>query len=192
MELSLDDAIIVAIRRVSQAVDRYSSFLWQGYGLTAPQLGTLRELEQLTSASPSVLAERLHISAATMAGILKRLEQRGLIARARDKHDRRSFAVSISKEGKTLAAQAPSLLRDQFREKLNEMALWERSQLLAMLQRTAEMMNADEVEEAPFLYHDTPETESSPPSPHSRRSDSRAARSAGARATKRKKSAVRS
>jgi DNA-binding MarR family transcriptional regulator len=167
LALSLDDEIIVAIRRVSQAVDRYSRFLWQGYGLTAPQLGTLREIQKLASASPSVLAERLHISAPTMAGILKRLEQRGLVSRVRDEHDRRSFVVRITKDGKELAAQAPSLLRDQFREKLNEMALWERSQLLAMLQRTAEMMNAEEVEEAPFLYNDTSDTPRAPVSPDS-------------------------
>lgn len=156
--LTLDDQIIVAIRRVSQAVDRYSRYLWQAHGLTAPQLGTLRELQRLSCASPGLLAERLHLSPATMAGILKRLEQRGLISRVRDESDRRSFVVRISGDGEKLAARAPSLLRDRFREKLNALPLWERSQLLAMLQRTAEMMNADEIEEAPFLYHETPES----------------------------------
>jgi DNA-binding MarR family transcriptional regulator len=153
--LTLDDQIIVAIRRVSQAVERYSRYLWQVHGLTAPQLGTLRELEKLASASPTLLAERLHLSPATMAGILKRLEQRRLVTRMRDEEDRRSFVVRISADGRSLAARAPSLLRDRFREKLNELAFWERSQLLAMLQRTAEMMNADEIEDAPFLYHET-------------------------------------
>lgn len=152
-DLSLDDQIIVAIRRVSQSVDRYSRYLWQGYGLTAPQLGTLRELQQLVSATPSLLAERLHISPATMAGILKRLGQRRLVSRVRDEHDRRSIVIRITKAGDALADRAPSLLRDRFREKLNKLPLWERSQLLAMLQRTAEMMDADEIDETPFLFH---------------------------------------
>ncbi len=154
--LNLDDQIIVAIRRVSQAVEQYSSYLLQRFGLTAPQLGTLRELQKAASATPGQLAEQLHISPATMAGILKRLEQRSLISRVRDEVDRRSSVVRITPEGIQLAESAPSLLRDQFRERLHKLELWERTQLLATLQRTAEMMNADEIEESPFLYHDTP------------------------------------
>jgi len=163
--LSLDDQIIVAIRRVSQAVEQYSSYLLQQFGLTAPQLGTLRELQKAASATPGQLAEQLHISPATMAGILKRLEQRALISRVRDEVDRRSSVVRITPEGIRLAESAPSLLRDRFRERLNSLELWERTQLLATLQRTAEMMNADEVEEAPFLYHDTPDSSGRAPPP---------------------------
>ncbi|MDZ4782242.1 MAG: MarR family transcriptional regulator [Planctomycetia bacterium] len=151
---SLEDEIVLTLRRVSQAVDTHSRYLWQEYGLTAPQLGTLRELDQTDKLTPTALSERIHVSAATLAGILKRLEARGLIRRKRDEADRRSHTLSLTEEGRRLSRQAPSLLRDQFRTKLAKMKPWERTHMLAILQRVAEMMDAPDDGEAPFLYHE--------------------------------------
>jgi DNA-binding MarR family transcriptional regulator len=149
--ISLDDEIIVAIRRISQAVESYSRYLWQEYGLTAPQLGALRELEKSPLATPGHLADKLHVSPQTVAGILKRLEQRGLITRARDENDRRSFSLQLTAEGRRLSDEAPSLLRDQFRTELNRLQLWEATQILATLQRVATMMSAEDVEDDPYF-----------------------------------------
>jgi DNA-binding MarR family transcriptional regulator len=149
--ITLDDEIIIAIRRISQAVEGYSRYLWQEFGLTSPQLGALRELEKAPRATPGHLAEQLHVSPQTVAGILKRLEQRGLITRSRDENDRRSFSLELSDEGKRLSNEAPSLLRDQFRNELNRLQLWEATQILATLQRVATMMSAEEVGDEPFF-----------------------------------------
>ena len=46
------------------------------------------------------------------------------------------------------------VLRDEFRKKLNQMKLWERTHMLATLQRIAAMMDAPDDREAPFLYHE--------------------------------------
>lgn len=153
----LEDEIVLTLRRISQSVDTHSRFLWQQYGLTAPQLGTLRELEQDEKLTPTALSERIHVSAATLAGILKRLEARGLIRRTRDESDRRSHTLTITEKGRRLSRQAPSLLRDEFRQKLNHMKLWERTHMLATLQRIADMMDAPDDREAPFLYHEPSE-----------------------------------
>jgi DNA-binding MarR family transcriptional regulator len=150
----LEDEIVLALRRVSQAIDTHSRFLWHQYGLTAPQLGTLRELERCQPCTPTQLSERIHVGAATMAGILKRLESRGLIVRQRDERDRRSFLLTTTEEGRRLSHQAPSLLRDDFRCQLQSMEPWERTQILATLQRVAAMMDVPDGEEAPFLYHE--------------------------------------
>jgi hypothetical protein len=93
----------------------------------------------------------LHVSPQTVAGILKRLEQRGLITRARDENDRRSFSLELSAEGKRLSGEAPSLLRDQFRSELNRLQLWEATQILATLQRVATMMSAQDVGDEPYF-----------------------------------------
>ena len=147
----LDDEIIIAIRRISQAVESYSRYLWQEYGLTSPQLGALRELEKSPLATPGHLAEQLHVSPQTIAGILKRLEQRGLISRARDENDRRSFSLQITDEGRRLASEAPSLLRDQFRNEMKRLQPWEATQVLSTLQRVATMMAAGEIDNVPFF-----------------------------------------
>ena len=68
-ELTIDNQIINAIRQISQAVETYSHFLWQEYGLTAPQLGTLRELEARGKGTPTEIAQWMSVSAPTAAGI---------------------------------------------------------------------------------------------------------------------------
>ncbi len=152
----LDDQIIIAIRRISQAVETYSRYLWQEFGLTAPQLGTLRELQTRGVGTPTQIADWMSISPATTAGILKRLHERKLIDRTRDPVDGRSIVVRISEQGIKLAAKAPSLLRDKFRKELDRLEPWERNQILSALQRVALMMNADEVDEVPFMYTQPP------------------------------------
>ena len=150
----LDEQIIIALRRISQAVETYSRFLWQEYGVTAPQLGALRELKKEVEVTPGRLAELMHISPQTVAGILSRLMQRNLIVRERDERDRRSYIVRITDEGLRLADAAPSLLRDRFRAELASLEQWEQTQMLATLQRIATMMSAADVAQEPFLCHD--------------------------------------
>jgi DNA-binding MarR family transcriptional regulator len=156
-QAELDDQIIIAIRRISHSVEVYSRFLWQEFGLTAPQLGTLRELQNRTEGTPTQIAQWMSISPATVAGILKRLHERKLIHRHRDREDGRSIVVQISDEGKRLAAEAPSLLRDDFRRNLSRLESWERTQILSVLQRVACMMNAEDLDHPPFLATEPPE-----------------------------------
>ena len=156
-QAELDNQIIIAIRRIFHSVEVYSRFLWQEFGLTAPQLGTLRELQNRTEGTPSQIAEWMSISPATVAGILKRLHERKLIHRSRDTEDGRSIVVRISEEGKRLAAQAPSLLRDDFRRNLRRLETWERTQILSVLQRVAYMMNVEDLDHPPFLGTEPPE-----------------------------------
>src|SRR6185295_4607263 len=120
--------------------------------------GTLRELQNRTEGTPSQVAEWMSICPATVAGILKRLHERKLIHRNRDREDGRSIVVRISEEGKRLAAQAPSLLRDDFRRNLSRLESWERTQILSVLQRVACMMNAEDLGHAPFLATEPPES----------------------------------
>jgi DNA-binding MarR family transcriptional regulator len=145
--LPLDEQIIVALRRISQAIDTYSRYLWLEHGLTSPQLGALRELKRHTDVTPGRLADLLHVTPQTMAGIVNRLLQRGLI-------NRRSYMIHITDEGLRLADAAPSLLRDRFRNELASLEQWQQTQMLATLQRIAEMMSAANVEDEPFLFHD--------------------------------------
>jgi DNA-binding MarR family transcriptional regulator len=87
-----------------------------------------------------------------MAGILQRLEQRGLVGRERDPGDKRSFIVQLTTEGQKAAASAPPLLRDEFTSQLEKLPAWEQSQMLATLQRIAHMMHAEDEEPIPFFH----------------------------------------
>jgi DNA-binding MarR family transcriptional regulator len=154
MSFALEDQIVMALRRVSQAIDIWSRTLWRDYGLTSPQLATLREILAGENVTPGTLASALHLSQPTVTGILGRLEQRGLVRRERSGTDRRSILAVPTEAGKELASKAPPLLRDNFRRELAKLPPWQQSEMLSILQHVAAMMQAPEVTEGPFLFVD--------------------------------------
>jgi len=145
------EQIVAALRQIAQAVDTRSRQLLAECGLSAPQIGTLRELAKSGGSSPGELADALHLSPQTMAGIVQRLELRGLVGRERDPSDKRSFVVRLTETGTKAEAAAPPLLRDEFTAQLDKLPAWEQSQMLATLQRIAHMMRADDLEPMPYL-----------------------------------------
>lgn len=153
--VTIEDHIVLALRRISQAIDQWSRHLWQEFGLTSPQLATLREVVAGTNVTPMTLAGALHVSQPTVTGILHRLEERGLIQRRRSATDRRSIIAVATAKGRKVVGSAPSLLRDRFCSELARLPDWEQTQMLAMLQRVAEMMHAPEVRDAPFFLSGT-------------------------------------
>jgi hypothetical protein len=93
----------------------------------------------------------VHLGQPTVTGILNRLEKRGLIGRSRADRDRRSVNVSLTEEGERILSDAPSLLQDQFQHELSKLKDWERTQILAALQRIADMMDATKIKAVPVL-----------------------------------------
>ena len=131
--LSLEDNILTALRRISQAIDIWSRELWLDFGLTAPQLATLREILAGKNVTPVTLATALHLSQPTVTGILHRLEKRGLIKRERSTSDRRSVLAVVTTRGKDLAKRAPPLLRDRFRQELGNVSQRKQTEILSDL-----------------------------------------------------------
>jgi DNA-binding MarR family transcriptional regulator len=149
--LSEENAIVAALRRIIRAVDRHSHQLLDEYGLTGPQLTVLQETAKHQGVSASDLARSVHLSRPTMAGILDRLTKRGLVERMPHPRDRRSQQILITEAGHAVLVEAPSLLQDRFRRELGRLEDWERTLILATLQRIASMMDAETLAAAPFL-----------------------------------------
>jgi DNA-binding MarR family transcriptional regulator len=149
--LSLEEQILVALRRITRAIDLRSRTLLQDYGLTAPQLTTLQAIARLETATAGALAKEVHLGHPTVTGILNRLELRGMVERVRSDEDRRTVRVSLTTEGQRVLNDAPSLLQDQFQDELEKLKGWERTQILATLQRIADMMDATTIDAAPVL-----------------------------------------
>jgi len=149
--LSLEDQILVALRRITRAVDLRSRMLLQDYGLTAPQLAVLHAISRFQPAKPGKIAREIHLGQPTVTGILRRLEHRGLIQRAPGEHDRRSVDITLTQEGQRVLHEAPSPLQEQFLRKLCALEDWERDGVRATLQRIADMMDAGGIVPAPVL-----------------------------------------
>jgi len=147
----IEDHIVASIRRIIRAVDVQSRHLLDHHQLTGPQLATLREVEKAGESTTSALARAVHLSQPTVSGILTRLERQGFVERERSAGDRRNVVIRITQAGKRAVAEAPSLLQERFRAKLEEMEDWEQHWLLAALERIASMMDAQGIDAAPYL-----------------------------------------
>lgn len=143
MNSSLEDQLIMALRQITRAIDLRSRGLLQAIGLTAPQLAALKAISTLQPVTIGALAKSIHLSQATLTGIVSRLESRALITRSRSGSDRRATVVELTDDGHCVLKNAPSILQDRFRSELNNLQPWEQSQMLASLQRIASMMDAD-------------------------------------------------
>lgn len=143
--------IVTALRRVVRAIDLRSRALFQEIGLTGPQLLVLRDVARLTGRPVSTVARAVNLSQPTVSGILDRLERRGLVRRDRGEADRRTVIVTITADGGRILRGAPSLLQDHFWRQLGELEGWEQTQILAILQRLASMMDAEAIDAAPVL-----------------------------------------
>jgi len=165
LNLSPDDRVIAALRRIVRAIDLHSHHLLERFSVTGPQLVALQELARLGPAPVGVLARTAHVSHPTMTGILDRLEKRGLVRRTRDTEDRRRKTVTVTEEGLRLLEAAPSPLQDRFRAEFSRLEEWEQTHMLATLQHIAAMMDAEQLEASPVLTTGTTVSAPMPPEP---------------------------
>jgi len=149
--LTLEDQVIVALRRITRAIDLHSRGLMQEIGLTAPQLAALQTIARMQPITVGSLARSIHLSQATLTGILSRLEARKLVSRSRRGEDKRTVVVELTNEGQAMLKNAPSLLQDRFRRELLMLQEWEQTQMLSTLQRIASMMDAENIDASPVL-----------------------------------------
>lgn len=143
--------VLISLRRIIRAIDMRSRRLMQEAGFTGPQLLAMQALATAEEMSAGDLARRINLSQGTVSSILDRLERRGLLKRIRSHSDRRKIYVSLTEEGKARLAQAPTLLQQRFIQRFAELKEWEQHQILASVQRLAEMMDAQDIDAAPVL-----------------------------------------
>lgn len=161
----VEDDIVRSLRQIMRAVDIQSRRLSEEYGLTGPQLVTLREVRRSGRVAASTLARAVHLSGATMTGILRRLENRGLVSRSRGTTDRRTLKVELTDAGGDVVDRVPSPLQDTFRNELEKLEEWELIQILGTLKRVAFMMDATSIPAAPHLVAGAIEPEVRVPEP---------------------------
>jgi DNA-binding MarR family transcriptional regulator len=141
----------VALRRITRAIDLQSKRLVKATGLTAPQLVVIDTLHKQGELSPSAIARAVSLSQATITSILDRLVQAGLVERIRSETDKRVVLARLTEKGETASNNSPELLQAGFMRSFRTLQPWEQNMLIASLQRIAELMDAEELDAAPFL-----------------------------------------
>ena len=104
--LALDHFLCFAVYSVSHAFTRVYKPLLDRLGLTYTQYLAMAVLWERDDQTVGSIGERLHLESSTLTPLLKRLEQSGYVARARDPADERQVRLSLTASGRSLKAKA--------------------------------------------------------------------------------------
>ena len=83
-------------------------------GLTEPQWRIVRELVEQGPLEPRQLCEACSISSPSIVGVLARLEETGLVTRARMAHDQRRVRVALTAKGRRVAAKLVPMIEQRY------------------------------------------------------------------------------
>ena len=122
-------------------------------GLTAAQLFVLRSLANDEVLSINQLAARTFTDRSSVASVVERLVEKGLVERARSEHDRRRAAISLTAAGRLLLRRAgppPTIRLIEGLERLDDDEL---EDLTNALLRLLEAMGLQD-SPAPMLFED--------------------------------------
>lgn len=115
------------------------------YGVTFPQFMVLMALEKAQqSCRMGPLASFTLQSLPAVTGIVDRLEERGLVQRQRDPHDRRSVVVCLTEKGKTLLSQIKAERQQTLEEIFKVLTPEERAFLNSVLEKLTRVLETPE------------------------------------------------
>lgn len=106
------------VRAYEECARRYARML-EHFDLTVSQFDALAAIEALgEDALPKAIAQRLLVTRANVTGLLRRLEEHGLIEIAPHESDKRSLRCSLTSQGRKLTRQAQAAARRFIRAQL--------------------------------------------------------------------------
>ncbi len=90
-------------------------------GVTAPQRLVVRIVGRFPGISAGEVAEILHLHPSTLTGILKRLQDRGLVERRPDPGDARRVLLHLTRRGRSIDGLRTGTVESAVRRALSEM-----------------------------------------------------------------------
>ena len=142
---------LIALRQILRATDISSRALAKQCGLTPSQLILMQITKDTDSPTPSFLAKEASLSQATVTALIDKLEKRDLVCRRRDEGDRRRVYIELTDRGSRTLREAPDSLQTRFEKGFARLEPWEQSFLVAALERTAGLLDAEDLDAAPVL-----------------------------------------
>lgn len=143
--------ILIAIRRITRAIDLHSRAMIKQSGLTVPQLLVLQAVRRNGAASITTIAQEVRLSPATITSMIERLQRAQLVTRTRSETDKRVVLIALTEAGNAKLDAAPEPMQEHFMREFEKLELWEQLQLSAALERVAFMMDAEALDASPIL-----------------------------------------
>lgn len=104
-------------------------------GLTPPQFAALAKLREIGPCSQNHLGRLIHLDAATIKGVVDRLEGRALLAITDDPRDRRRRTLDLSGRGREVADAAIKVAEEISAATLEPLTPNERAEALRLLRK---------------------------------------------------------
>jgi DNA-binding MarR family transcriptional regulator len=114
----LIDAVLAASRESSTLAVFFHASMAERVGLGATEEKTLSLLSRLGPLAAGEIASHTGLTTPSVTGLLDRLEQKGMVRRVRDPHDRRRVIVEPNQERLADLERVFSSLQESFRELL--------------------------------------------------------------------------
>lgn len=104
--LLLEEQVCFQLYLASRSMSKAYHPLLEGIGLTYPQYLVMLVLWEHKKISVKGIGEKLGLDSGTVSPLIKRMMEKGLILKARDKLDERGVQVSLTKVGVALKVKA--------------------------------------------------------------------------------------
>ena len=150
MQDRLEPALI-ALRRILRITEINARALAKTCGLTPSQLLLMQIIDRSGEETAGALAKEVSLSGPTMTALLDKLGEKGLVSKRRDTADKRKVYVSLTDDGASTIRNAPDSLQARFEMGFSQLPRWEQAFLVAALERTAALLDADDLDAAPLL-----------------------------------------
>ncbi|MCS3797053.1 MarR family winged helix-turn-helix transcriptional regulator [Niastella sp. OAS944] len=108
-KLKLANQLCFPVYTLAKEIINHYRPLLENLDLTYPQYLVMLVLWEEQEQTVNQLGEQLKLDSGTLTPLLKRMEQKGLVARTRDTGDERVVNITLTQEGKKLKAKALSV-----------------------------------------------------------------------------------
>jgi len=109
-EKRLERQLCFAVYSAAHAFNRAYKPILDRVGLTYPQYLVMLVLWEKGCLSVKTIGEKLDLDSGTLSPLLKRLEQAGMIDRARDQKDERQVIISLTERGSDMKCQVGTIM----------------------------------------------------------------------------------
>ncbi len=137
-------SLLHLLHRAGQCADElFASNMGQS-SLTPRQFEVLKAVSHSEEPSQTHLVEMTGVDRSTLADIVRRLVERGLLARQRTRRDARTYAVTITEEGRQVLAASEPIAQKTNERLLAGLTIAEREALVSALARIISAANTPE------------------------------------------------
>lgn len=132
---SVKDCVFFQLASASRNGIQYWNKKVEAFGLTGVQAMVVNFLGECNGVTFQQLSEQLHLTSATLTGIVDRLEKTDLVIRVPNPEDRRSLLVTLTDKGEALISDLNQCTTNANLDFLSSLSKEEETMLRGLLNR---------------------------------------------------------